>query len=262
MWVVRDVLTGAIVFWYDTGARTKEAARKLLGDYRGVFQTDGYPVYDEFCEKNGVAGAACWAHVRRKFVSALNSDRTLATQAIVQIRELYKVEKEADELGLTAEERKIKRTDESYPVIQTFEKWCMDTYPKVLPKSPVGEAVAYAYSLMERLALYCTDGRINIDNNLIENSIRPLALGRKNWLFCGNDAAATRAAIVYSMISSCRAAGIDARAWMEDVLLEIPYRQENGLPLDDLLPHEYAKREGVKKWIITDPAPKYAEQDI
>lgn len=262
MWVVRDVLTGAVIFWYDTGARTKEAARKLLADYLGVFQTDGYPVYDEFCEKNGVAGAACWAHVRRKFVAALNSDKALATQAIVQIRELYKVEKEADDLGLAPEQRKEKRQKESYPAIQTFEKWCLDTYPKVLPKSPVGEAIAYAYSLMDRLALYCTDGRINIDNNLIENAVRPLALGRKNWLFCGNDAAAIRAAIVYSMISSCRAAGIDARAWMEDVLVQIPYRQENDLPLDDLLPHEYALRPGVKKWTVTDPAPKYAEQDI
>ena len=109
-----------------------------------------------------------------------------------------------------------------------FEKWIEETYAKVLPKSRLGEALAYAYSLLPRLSRYVNDGRINIDNNFIENAIRPLALGRKNYLFCGNDASAYRAAIVYSLIGTCKAAGVDPRTWMEDVLSKLPYWQRDG----------------------------------
>ena len=93
---------------------------------------------------------------------------------------------------------------------------------------------------------------MNIDNNRIENSIRPLALGRKNRLFCGNDASAYRAAIVYSLIASCKAADVDPREWMEYVLLEIPFRKKNHLPMEELLPLAYSSRPGIKRWNITD----------
>ena len=252
-WCVRDGLTGQLFFWYDQGSRSKKTAKELLGGYRGVFQSDGYEVYDQFCGVNGVVGAACWAHARRKFVDALKENRSLATQAIVMIGKLYAVEEEADKAGLTPEKRAALRREKSYPVIQLMEKWCVDTYATVLEKSLLGKAIAYTYSLMERLSVYVTDGRINIDNNLIENAIRPLALGRKNWLFCGNDASAYRAAIVYSLLASCRAADIDPRQWLEHVLVEIPARRKLNLPLGDLLPLEYAKRPGVKRWNIPDP---------
>lgn len=128
-------------------------------------------------------------------------------EGILFIRKLYKVESDADDKGLSAEERMEQRRKISYPTILMFEKWIEETYARVLPKSRLGEALAYAYSLLPRLSRYVNDGRINIDNNLIENAIRPLALGRKNYLFCGNDASAYRAAIVYSLIGTCRAAG-------------------------------------------------------
>src|SRR3712207_6976946 len=96
-----------------------------------------------------------------------------------------------------------------------------DAYLKVLPKSRTGKAIEYTFSLLPRLSRYVNDGRVNIDNNLIENAIRPLALGRKNYLFCGNDASAYRAAIVYSLIGTCKSAGVDPRVWMEDVLRKI-----------------------------------------
>lgn len=106
-------------------------------------------------------------------------------------------------------------------MIKELEKWMEEAYRNVLPKSRLGKAIAYTYSLLPRLSRYVNDGRINIDNNLIENAIRPLALGRKNYLFCGNDASAYRAAIVYSLIASCKAADVDPRQWMEDVLAKI-----------------------------------------
>jgi transposase len=253
LWCVRDGLSGMLYFWYDQGSRSKKTACKLLGGYRGTFQSDGYEVYDHFCYTTGVTGAACWAHVRRKFVDALKEDKTLATQAIVMIGKLYKIEAEADEQGLDYEQRREKRQRESYPVILLFEKWCIDNTTQVLQRSLMGKAIAYAYSLLERLSVYINDGRINIDNNLIENAIRPLALGRKNWLFCGNDASACRAAIVYSLIGSCKAADVDPRQWMEYVMSEAPRRKKLGIPIDDLLPMDYAKRIDAKKWNLPDP---------
>ena len=139
------------------------------------------------------------------------------------------------------EERKEKRQKISYPVIRTFEQWLMDQYTTVLPQSRMGKAIKYTYSLMPRLSRYVNDGSINIDNNLIENSIRPLAIGRKNYLFCGNDASAYRAAIVYSLIGTCKAAGVDSRIWMEDVLQKIPYYQLEGRDMTELLPSIWAR---------------------
>lgn len=252
-WCVRDGLTGSLFFWYDRGSRSKKTAKELLGGYRGTFQSDGYEAYEQFCGVNGVVGAACWAHARRKFVDALKENRKLATQAIVMIGKLYEVERKADEAGMTSLQRMELRQKEAYPVIQLMEKWCVDTYSTVLESGLLGKAVAYTYSLMDRLAVYVNDGRINIDNNLIENSIRPLALGRKNWLFCGNDASVYRAAIVYSLLASCRAANVDPRQWLESVLVEIPARKKMGISMDDLLPMAYANRPDIKAWNLPDP---------
>ena len=132
------------------------------------------------------------------------------------------------------------RKEKSYPVIQAFEKWMQASYPKVSVQSRMGRAIAYTYALLPRLSRYVNDGRINIDNNLIENAIRPLALGRKNYLFCGNDASAYRAAIVYSLIGTCKAAGVEPRHWMEDVLRQMPYYERDGKNLAELLPQAWA----------------------
>ena len=185
-------------------------------------------------------------------MEALREDRSLATEAIRMIGQLYAVEKEADAAAMTPEQRALLRKQKAYPVIVMIEKWCLHTYPSVLAKSLLEKAIAYTYSLIERLGVYIDDGRVNIDNNLIENAIRPLALGRKNWLFCGNDASACRAAIVYSMIASCKAADVDPRQWLEYVLLEIPFRKKNRMPLDDLLPAAYAAGNHAGPWNIPD----------
>ena len=134
------------------------------------------------------------------------------------------------------------RKEESYPAIRAFERWMQASYPKVSLQSRMGRAIAYTYSLLPKLSRYVNDGRINIDNNLIENAIRPLALGRKNYLFCGNDASAYRAAIVYLLIGICKAAGVEPRLWMEDVLRRIPYYERDGRDMSDLLPREWVKR--------------------
>ena len=177
-WCLRDGITGDVVFHYDRGSRSGKVARELLGNYVGLAQCDGYDAYEQFERMKGITLFGCWAHARRKFTEALDENKALATQALCHIGKLYKVESEADEAGLSIEERKEKRIRESYPVILEFEKWMQDTYLKVLPKSRTGKAIEYTFSLLPRLSRYVNDGRVNIDNNLIENAIRPLALGR------------------------------------------------------------------------------------
>jgi len=235
-WVVRDGITGDVMFYYDRGSRAARVALELLGNYRGCAQSDGYEVYEQFERLEGITMYGCWAHARRKFTDSLDENRAMATEAICYIRKLYAVESEADDLNLDTEGRMRLRQKKSYPVIGTFEKWMMDNYPKVLPSSRIGRAIAYTYTLLPRLSRYVNDGRVNIDNNLVENAVRPLALGRKNYLFCGNDASAYRAAIAYSLISTCKAAGVDPREWMEDVLKKLPYYKKDGKDLTCLLP--------------------------
>ena len=241
-WCVRDAIRGAVMFYYDRGSRGGKVAREILGAYKGAVQCDGYDAYDQFEKNDNITVYGCWAHARRKFVDALNENNRLATAALCFIRKIYKVESDANKAGLNADERKEQRLKISYPTIRLFETWMKETYLKVLPNSKMGDAIEYTYSLLPRLSRYVNDGRINIDNNLIENAIRPLALGRKNYLFCGNDASAYRAAIVYSLISTCKAADVDPRTWMEDVLRKIPYYQRDQRDLAELLPFNWKNR--------------------
>ena len=136
------------------------------------------------------------------------------------------------EAGLDLETIQKRRQEESYKIIQEFENWMNSVSVCLTPKSRMGKALVYTYTLLPRLSRYVFDGRYNIDNNGVENAIRPLAIGRKNYLFCGNHDAAVRAAIVYSLFSSCKAHGVDVRSWLEDTLKRIPTEKE----IDQLLP--------------------------
>ena len=154
-------------------------SRVICGPYatrsRGAVQTDGYEVYESFENAPGKRMIGCWAHVRRKFVEALDENRKYASEAIVYIGKLYKIEAEMREAGLSAEEVRERRQKESYPLIQEFEKWMDAVADKFKPKSRMGKALVYTYTLLPRLSRYVLDGRYNIDNNGIENAIRPLA---------------------------------------------------------------------------------------
>jgi len=240
MWCTRAVESNMVVFNYDMGSRSYETARKLLRGYRGTIQSDGYGAYDQFENDPHIQVLGCWAHVRRKFVEALDEDKRRATEALVYINKLYHIESEAQEQGITGEALAKKRKEESYPLILTFERWMTDTVGRVAQNSRIGKAISYTYPLLPRLGRYVNDGKYRIDNNLVENAIRPLALGRKNYLFCGNHDAAIRAAIIYSLISSCKACGVDPRKWMEDVLPKITPYQTDKRDLAELLPNRWA----------------------
>ena len=237
LWVVRNPDNGEVFFHYDRGSRSEKTALVLLHGFNGAIQSDGYQVYKRFEALDGKLMLGCWAHARRKFDEALAENKKLATEALLQIQSLYAVEREADEMGATPEQRSELRRTKAYPVLVTFEKWLYENYKTLLPQSRTAKAISYTYSIFPKLSRYHLNGRYRIDNNLVENAIRPLAIGRKNYLFCGNSDAATRAAMVYSLLGSCKAAGVNPTEWLGDVLSKIySYTKENR-NMEELLPH-------------------------
>ena len=240
IWMVRAVMRDLVFFHYDHGSRAQKVALQLFKDYQGVIQTDGYAVYDMYENKKGVLPIGCWAHSRRRFEEALKEDKSRATYALEQIGLLYDVERRADLENLSFEERADLRSRLSYPIMVAFEKWMANEYPKVLPKGRIGQAIRYTYGIYHKLTRYHLDGRLKMDNNLAENAIRPIALGRKNWLFCGNHEAAENAAIMYSMLGCCKASGVNFRDWLVFFLNNVHnYDNDYGKDLAELLPHNF-----------------------
>ena len=243
LWDVRAVMSGLLFFHYDHGSRAQKVALALFHDYRGALQTDGYGVYEAFENRQGILLLGCWVHARRYFERALGNDKARAEYALAQIARLYSIEQEADDRHLTFDERAELRSSVAYPIMRSFEQWMLDEAPKVMPKSPIGKAIEYTYKIYYRLSRYHLDGRYLPDNNLIENSIRPIAIGRKNYLFCKNDDAAEDAAIIYTMMGCCKAAGADFRKWTNYFLEHIHvYDSDYSRPLDDFLPATLKER--------------------
>ena len=245
VWSVVDVMTGDRFFFYEHGSRSTRVAMGLLKDFKGAIQSDGYVVYEHFEGMKGKLMLGCWAHARRKFFEAQKENEKLANEALFYIGKLYDVEREADALDEEDkrpdyERRKALRQEKAYPEIKKFETWMEVNLLKCPPKSLMEEAISYTYRIIKKLSLYVTDGRYKIDDNMVENSIRPMAIGRKNYLFCGDDDAAQRAAVVYSLLATCKARGIDERAWLEDVLRRIPQYELGKKDFADLLPGNWS----------------------
>ena len=240
IWMVRAVMPRLVLFHYDHGSRAQKVALQLFKDYQGVIQSDGYAVYDMYENKKGVLPIGCWAHARRYFEEALKEDKVRASYALEQIGLLYDVERQADRENLSFDQRADLRSRLAYPIMVAFEKWLLNEFPKVLPKGRIGKAIRYTYNIYHKLTRYHLDGRFRIDNNLGENAIRPIALGRKNWLFCGNDDAAENAAIMYSMMGCCKAHGVNFRQWLVFFLDNIhEYDNDYSKDLAELLPHNF-----------------------
>jgi len=248
LWVVRSVMENLVFFHYDKGSRAQKVVIELLHNYKGAVQTDGYEAYTIYEQKKGVLLLGCWAHARRKFTESLKEDKTGAEYALKQIGLLYRVETMATDQEMDAEQRAELRQRLAYPILCAFEKWIVSYYPKALPKGRMSKALSYTYSLYHRLSRYHLDGRYQMDNNLVENAIRPLALGRKNYLFCGNHEAAENAAIMYSLLGCCKASDVNPQQWLTDVLTRIPeYNNNYSLDLADLLPHNWKVSKNVRK---------------
>jgi transposase len=240
LWVVRAVMKDLVFFHYDKGSRGQKVVIELLRNYQGAIQTDGYEAYSIYENKKGVLLLSCWAHARRKFTESLKEDQSGATYALEQISLLYGVESMADDQELDYQQRAELRSRLAYPILVGFEKWIVGYMPKALTGGRMSKALQYTYKLFHRLSRYHLDGRYQMDSNLVENSIRPLALGRKNYMFCGNHDAAENAAIMYSLLGSCAAQDVNPREWLTDVLTRIPYyNKDYSLDLADLLPHNW-----------------------
>jgi len=248
LWVVRDVMKKLVFFYYDKGSRAQKVVIELLHNYKGAVQTDGYEAYSIYENKKGVLLLGCWAHARRKFIEALKEDKAGAQYALEQIGLIYAVESMADDQELDYQKRAELRARLAYPILFGFERWIVSYMPKALPKGRMSQALTYTYSLFHRLSRYHLDGRYRIDNNLVENTIRPLALGRKNYMFCGNHDAAENAAIMYSLLGCCAATDVNPREWLTDVITRIPYyNNDYGLDLADLLPHNWKAARELQK---------------
>lgn len=242
MWMVRAVMDNLVFFHYDKGSRAQKVVVELLQGYQGAIQTDGYAAYSVYEQKKGVLLLGCWAHARRKFNEAIKEDKASAEYALEQIGLIYKVEHMADDQQMTYEQRAELRKRLAYPILCAFEKWLVSHYPKTVTGGRMYKAISYTYSLFHKLTRYHLDGRYLLDNNLAENAIRPLAIGRKNFMFCGNHDAAENAAIMYSLFGCCKAHDVNPREWLADVLAEIPrYNADYSLDLADLLPHNWKK---------------------
>ncbi len=237
-WVYHSPVEKLVCFDYHKG-RGREGPRSFLEDFKGSLQTDGYAAYDEFGRGNKITLLACMAHARRKFEQALDNHQELASFALGKIQELYAIERKAKEEGCDFEVRKKLRQKESLPVLEELEGWLKEKINTTLPKSKIGEAMAYTLKLWPRLTRYVDDGCYEIDNNPVENTIRPVALGRKNYLFAGSHQGAKQAAMMYSFLGTCKLNGVEPFWWLKKVFSVIPEHHAN--KLCELLPGRLAQ---------------------
>lgn len=215
LWTYHAVQSKLCVFDYQKG-RGVDAPRQMLTDYHGALQTDGYKVYNHYCLSKEIKHLACWAHARRYFEKALMQDRKRAAYVLGEIQKLYAIERKTADL--TAEERHEVRLEEALPIINNLGKWMHRERNMVLPKSLIGKAIEYCVKLWTSLLTYLENGNYHIDNNAIENKIRPVALGRKNYLFAGSHNGAQRTAMFYTFFANCKLNGVNSEKWLNKVL--------------------------------------------
>jgi len=235
-WVYQNSIDKLVFFDYQEG-RGREGPMEVLENFKGYLQTDGYAAYDIFDKRPGITLIHCMAHARRMFNEALDNDYERAFHALGEIQKLYEIERVSKEANINFEEIKAVRCETAAPILEGLGSWMQQQYVQVLPKSAIGKALAYSIERWHKLSLYITDGRLKIDNNPVENSIRPVALGRKNYLFAGSHEAAKRSGMLYSLLGTCKMHGIEPYGWLKEVLQRIADHPIN--KIQDLLPHRY-----------------------
>jgi len=226
-----------IVYDY-TATRERAGPEKFLEGYRGYLQADAYGGYDALFKDpaRGLIEVGCWAHARRYFHKALDSDQARMGPALLLIAQLYRVEKQAR--SLAADERFELRRRESRPILDKLHQYLLDIEAEVLPKSPQARGVRYTLKNWVALTRYCDDGDLEIDNNATERAIRGIAVGRANWTFFGSDTGGKTAVILRSLVQCCERVGVSPFAWLKDVLSRIAIHPISRIA--DLLPHNWA----------------------
>jgi transposase len=237
LWVKMTGVGPPLVSFHFANSRKKEVAEELYRDYYGTIIRDHYAGYDDLAAEH----AGCWAHVRRRFFEALQAGYRDAEPFVARIRNLYAAEQTAKEradakgteTALFNERKTARRT--SGKLVKEFFEACAKRKTLEVPSSPLAKAVNYALNQQEALEKFLTDPRLNIDNNPAENVIRPLAIGRKNWLFAGNEAGGKHLAILASFSATCKKNNVNFRVWLEDILLKLGSTPST--KIDSLLPH-------------------------
>ena len=225
-----------VVYMYASDRKAERPMEHLDG-FTGILQVDGYGGYTKLAKRNAVSLAFCWAHVRRKFYElAAAGPAPIASEALSRINALYQVETEIR--GKTGDERRTVRQAKTKPLVDALEPWLKQKLTLISQKTKLAEAIRYALTRWEGLTRFIDDGRIEIDNNIVERSMRPIALGRKNALFAGSDGGAEHWATIASLIETCKLCGVEPQAYLRDVITRIVNGHPNS-QIDELLPWAY-----------------------
>lgn len=227
-WVYYDPVNKLVLFDYRK-SRGRAGPDEMLEHFNGFLQTDGYTAYNNLTNQSKITQLACMAHARRKFEHAQDNNPELASEMLTMFGELYDIERLGRVDNMKPEALRELRMEHAIAVLERMEIWLKKHLAAMPPKSALAMAIAYTLNLWPRLTYYVNDGRFLIDNNLIENSIRPVALGRKNYLFAGSHDAAQHAAMIYSFFATCKINNIEPYAWLKNTLTIIPDYPANQL---------------------------------
>lgn len=237
-WVYYDPVGKLPLFIYQQG-RAAVYPKEHLASFSGYLQTDGYEVYEKLAlVRTDIVHLSCWAHARRKFEEALQADRENAGAVLSLIQKLYTLERQCREQNLPDEQRLAERKLQAAPILEKIKELLDHFSLSLTPKNPLAVATAYCLKRWDKLTLYAQNGQLEIDNNPIENTIRPVAVGRKNYLFAGSHDSAQRAAVAYTILAACKTADINPLEYLADVLQKLPSR--NVHEVDDLIPSQWA----------------------
>jgi transposase len=234
---------GDVLYRWETSRAAACLENLVPVDFTGTIQCDGYAGYGAFADRrpSAITLAGCWAHVRRKFYDALEQSPRTGGWLLRQIQHLYQVEAHLREHRAGPRLRAAVRAHQSRPIVERIHQALvlLKASHRHLPQSLLGQAVDYALGQWPTLEVFLNDGRVEIDNNLVENAIRPTAIGKKNWLFIGDAGAGERSAIIYTVIESCRRREIDPYTYLRDVLTRLPNMTNWQIP--EVTPEAWAK---------------------
>ena len=235
MWAYLAVEPGLVFYDYQPG-RSAEGPTGLLQNFKGYLQCDGYRVYNCIARIfEGIILVGCWAHVRRKFYESLKSDAVRANYVLSKIKQIYKIEADIKEAGITDYNKitRIRKT-KTKPILEALKAWVDKESIKVVAQSPIAVAMGYLQNQWPKLIAVLEDGRLKLDNNLVENKFRALALGRKNYMFAGSHKAAENIAMMYSFFATCKIQGVNPLVWLTQTLKAIRAHPKD--QLEELLP--------------------------
>jgi transposase len=244
MWLYKTGGAGPYQAIYDySPSRSGSVPKAFLGDFKGHLQSDAYGGYKRLAKESGgrVISVGCWAHARRKFaeIAKISSKAVVAQEALEKIGSLYGIEQNAKAKNLTPDQILTLRQEKSAPLLQDLKTWLAENLRKTPPKGMLGKAIQYSLGNWRELTAYLQDGRLDIDNNGAERCIKPFVIGRKNWLFKGNERGAHASATIYSLLETAKSHGVNPFCYMRDILQKLAKKDLSKKDLKKLLPNHW-----------------------